>query len=247
MATPRLAAARAGASLTPSPTSSTRRPLACTARTWSTLSCGSSPACTSVIPASAARCPAAPALSPVSSIGLAPVRRVSAMTASERIRSARASTPTGVPSTITTMAVWPVACASAATARAWATAMGVSSSSRTGLPTATCRPLTTARTPRPGTDVKSAAAGTGSPWSCAAARTAAPTGCSPGVLGPGGKPQHLLRAGVADGVDVDDAGMAFGEGAGLVERHPLGVGEVFHHHGGLDQDAVAAGEGDRGQ
>ena len=46
------------------------RPRRCKAWTWVTLSAGSSPACTSVIPTSSANRAAAPALSPVSSTGV---------------------------------------------------------------------------------------------------------------------------------------------------------------------------------
>lgn len=50
IATPTVAAVMAGASLTPSPTTITLAPPASSSRTASTLSCGSSPARTSVMP-----------------------------------------------------------------------------------------------------------------------------------------------------------------------------------------------------
>ena len=73
IAIPRCAAAMAGASFTPSPTSITRWPCSCRARTCATLSAGSSPARTSVMPTSSASRRAARSLSPVSRIGVDPV------------------------------------------------------------------------------------------------------------------------------------------------------------------------------
>jgi hypothetical protein len=75
---PTITAARAGASLTPSPNSSTRCPSACRAATTSSLSWGRSPARTSVMPTPVVSCAAARGLSPVSRAGECPVTDVSA-------------------------------------------------------------------------------------------------------------------------------------------------------------------------
>ncbi|MDT5153442.1 MAG: hypothetical protein QOI01_5175 [Mycobacterium sp.] len=72
------AAASAGVSLTPSPTSNTRRPVLSRSRTALTLSCGSRPARASRMPTSAAKVVAAGGLSPVSSTGVVPVSVVNA-------------------------------------------------------------------------------------------------------------------------------------------------------------------------
>ena len=65
----------------------------------------------------------------------------------------------------------------------------------------------------------------------------------------GGQREHLVagQAGAAQWVHGGEEWGAFGEGAGLVEGDDGGVAELFHDHGGLDQHAVPAGVGDRGQ
>src|SRR5919106_426113 len=78
IAIPRSACARAGASLTPSPTIATTWPCSCRRRTSATLSAGCTSATTSSIPTSEATRLAASRLSPVSRIGVKPRPRSSA-------------------------------------------------------------------------------------------------------------------------------------------------------------------------
>ena len=96
IAMPVPAVARAGASLTPSPASSTRCPAVCRARTASAFSWGRRPARTSLMPTRPARRAAARGLSPVGRTGTDPVRAVMAATveaAAGRSWSAMPSTP----------------------------------------------------------------------------------------------------------------------------------------------------------
>jgi len=69
------------------------------------------------------------------------------------------------------------------------------------------------------------------------------------VLLGGGRPaQHpvvIRRAGECP--DSDDGRRTLGEGPGLIEGDGVGAAEQLHDDGGLDQDAVPAGVGDRGQ
>jgi len=67
-----------------------------------------------------------------------------------------------------------------------------------------------------------------------------------GVLRSSRERQQIIRGPPVCGRrDPGDSRGAFGKGAGLVERDLAGVGEAFHHHGGLDQHPVAAGQSHR--
>jgi hypothetical protein len=70
-----------------------------------------------------------------------------------------------------------------------------------------------------------------------------------GVLRSRGQGEHALPVESRPGQDPDlgQSRSAFGQGAGLVERHQGGGAERLHHDGGLDQDAVTACVGHRGQ
>gem|GEM_PF-4019477 len=121
MATPMSAAARAGASFTPSPTIATVCPPRCSSRTISSLSSGSSDALTSVMPVRAAIACATGALSPVSmTMRLTPTARSSRTicAASARTVSATATTPSTCPSSATSIGVLPAAASSPAAAAA---------------------------------------------------------------------------------------------------------------------------------
>src|SRR5690606_9758978 len=64
-----------------------------------------------------------------------------------------------------------------------------------------------------------------------------------GVFGGGGQPQQLLfgESGTAQRADLGEFWSAVGERAGLVEGDPRGGAQLFHHHCGLDQHAMASG------
>ncbi len=174
MASPRSAVARAAASLTPSPTMATVRPSPCSRRTTSTLSSGSTSAITSSMPTARATASATVRLSPVSSTGVSPRAR-SSRTASALVSlaaSATARTPRARPSQPTVTAVRP---SCSARRRASANSSGSASYNR---PTATSRPSTRPRTPRPGTFSKCSAPGSAPVRFSAPAAIARATGCS---------------------------------------------------------------------
>ena len=62
-----------------------------------------------------------------------------------------------------------------------------------------------------------------------------------------GRGQDLLGGVTRFGRHPGDLRLSLGERAGLVEGHQVGAPDLFHDGGGLDQDAMAAGVGDRGQ
>lgn len=164
IAIPVCAAARAGASLMPSPTTATRCSSVSSSRTAVTLSSGSSSARTSVIPTCCASRTAAAALSPVSSTGSAPVNRVTAATVgadSARTWSVMPRTPIGRYSQSTTTAVCP-RCWSSSTA-AVAAVPSIVGSSAAGEPTWMKWSSIRAATPRPGRAENSSAEGRSRP------------------------------------------------------------------------------------
>ena len=111
MATPRSAAARPAASLTPSPTMATTRPSCWSCLITASLPSGVTPERTSSIPTAAATLTAAPALSPVSSTGVSPsaFSREIASALVGRIVSPTVMTPRTTPSHATTTVVRPAA------------------------------------------------------------------------------------------------------------------------------------------
>ncbi len=121
MAIPTSAAARAGASFTPSPAMATRRPSARNATIRARLSSGKTPARTSSIPKGPATARAVRSLSPVAMMMRKPCACSALIAAAvlSRTGSATATIPASAPSTATNIAVLPVArrvsaCASAA-------------------------------------------------------------------------------------------------------------------------------------
>ena len=71
-----------------------------------------------------------------------------------------------------------------------------------------------------------------------------------GVFGRGGQAQQgvvVAYGRTGKEVDLGQTRRALGQGAGLVEGDDRGAGQPFHDDGRLDQHAVAAGQGDRGQ
>src|SRR6266542_498935 len=179
MAMPRSATARAGASLTPSPTMATLRPWPCSSATLVALSPGRTSAITRSMPSSAAIRSAVARLSPVSITTWTPAWcRVSTAAAEvSRAASAIASRPTARPSTAATTTVCP-----SAASRSRRSASGPSSTpsrriSR-ALPTATRFPSTLARAPWPGTFSKAWATAPPTPSASARRTTASARGCS---------------------------------------------------------------------
>ncbi|CAM5332716.1 hypothetical protein STENM223S_06461 [Streptomyces tendae] len=233
MATPACAAASAGASLTPSPTKSTLRPARSRSRTASTLSSGSRPARTSVMPVASATRAAAAAWSPVSSTGAVPVRAVSAAVAgaaSARRRSVRARVPRR-------------------TAVAGDADGGLGALRGVGSADVHRTPVDHRRHPAAGSgrevvhgrDVQ--LPGTGGAHDRAGQRVLT------GVLGRGGEGEEGILADAAPGRGAygGHLGGALGEGAGLVEGGGVNLAEAFHGDRRLDQDAVPPGVGDGGQ
>ena len=247
MAAPVVAAARAGASLTPSPASSTRgRRPAVRGRRRPCPGAAARPGrrrCRPGRPAAAAR-----SLSPVSSTGELPVRAVirsTAAAAAGRRRSAMPSTATGLPSMVITAAVCPSSSSAATTAVAAVPARG--------------RWRRTADLDPVAADQRGhAASGQRGELGRRRRHEAGVAGRSDDraaqwVLGRvlGGCRQFedlaLVPPAARQYPDLRQPGGALGEGAGLVERDQAGRAGLLHDDGGLDQDAVAAGVGHRGQ
>ncbi len=108
-AMPMSAAARAGASLAPSPTMATTPPLFLNLSICSCLPPGSTPATTSFIPAFSATARAVASLSPVTMTTFTPLETsfCTASAESSFMASAAAKTADGTPSTVITTAVLP--------------------------------------------------------------------------------------------------------------------------------------------
>lgn len=70
-----------------------------------------------------------------------------------------------------------------------------------------------------------------------------------GMPGRRGEAQELVlvKARSFEGTQIGQVRGALGEGPGLGQRHRVDPAEAFRDHGGLDQDAVAAGVGHRRQ
>mmetsp|Transcript_4368 Transcript_4368/g.12600 ORF Transcript_4368/g.12600 Transcript_4368/m.12600 type:complete len:420 (-) Transcript_4368:1542-2801(-) len=184
-ATPTCAAASAGASFTPSPTTATCRPSARRRSTISTLPSGRCPphANVSGMPTSRATAAAAAGLSPDTSSTRMPLccSCFTTDTASGRKLSRkprlpmmpRPSTPTYT--TVSELAALLSLMRSAAEgAMCWADDTTPCTHSRR--PTATARPSTKPRTPSPASVCAPSSCKSGSPWCCAAERTASATG-----------------------------------------------------------------------
>ncbi len=179
IAMPTSAAARAGASLTPSPAMATTWPSACRRRTTSAFCSGSTSATTSSRPRERATACAVTRLSPVSMITRSPSacsRRIASGVLG-LIGSATPSRPTASSPTTRNITVWPSA-RRASTRAASCPASTPSSWSRRGLPRATCLPATVPITPRPVSERKSVTSAGDTPRSAAPARIAAASGCS---------------------------------------------------------------------
>ena len=152
IAIPRSAWASAGASLTPSPTIATLRPLRCSSATLLALSAGSTSAITVSIPSSRPMRRAVAALSPVSMTTCTPCSRRAAMAGRDvgRGASAMPMSATGRPSTATHTVVRPSAAIAARRLPRVPSETPSRAISRV-LPTATRFPSTRAIAPWPGT------------------------------------------------------------------------------------------------
>ncbi len=181
MAMPTSAAARAGASLMPSPTMATVAPPRFRSATWAALSAGSTWAWTRSMPRARPTAPALPALSPLIRWLSMPRSRSAAMaSAAPSLRlspkASRPSTTGGSHCSISQDRVRPSASqAPACRCRSLASA---SSSNRRWLPSARVRPSTSPRMPRPGSAWLAASAGRWMSRSPAASSTARASGCS---------------------------------------------------------------------
>ena len=153
IATPTSACARAGASLTPSPTIATGLPVACRRRIWACFSSGRTSDRTRSMPSWRAMARAVASLSPVSITTSRPRWRSSATAAAALgfSVSAMANTATGRPSMAANTGVLPSAAKPAAAVRSSAAASSPAPT-KSARPTTTRRPLTTALTPWPATD-----------------------------------------------------------------------------------------------
>ena len=180
IASPRSAWARAGASLTPSPTMATTRPSPWRRPITSAFSEGSTSAMTSSMPTSAATARAVVSLSPVSSTGRSP-SALSAATASAEVGltvSATTSTPRTAPSQAATIAVRPCASAACLAASSSAGIATLHSAMNAARPSTTPWPSTTPSTPRPSWLAKPSSAGSVPSSSRAARAIAWAIGCS---------------------------------------------------------------------
>ena len=219
MARPRSAWASAGASLTPSPTIATTRPSACRRRTTSTLSAGRTSAMTSSMPTSAATARAVVSLSPVSSTGRRPSAFSDAIASAELGLTVSATTNTARawPSQPAAIAVWPLASA----ARRAASSSGVrciaESASSAGRPTTSACPSTTPSTPRPSRLAKPSTGGQRAPAAAALAMAWA-IGCSEACSSAPTRRSASSRSTPSASGDLDEAHLAGGHGAGLVEH-----------------------------
>jgi len=179
-ARPRSAAARAGASLTPSPTIATGRPPAWICAMTAALPSGMVPAMTSSMPTAAATARAVASLSPVSRTGCRPSARsrVTAARADGLTVSATATAPRTAPSQPISTAVRPYRSHDNRwSERASGTRMPRSANS-CSRPMMTSCPSTVPRAPSPGSALKPSAWGSGPHSARAAALTAAATACS---------------------------------------------------------------------
>src|SRR5699024_4912314 len=180
IATPTSASARAGASLTPSPTMMTRSPRSRACPTSRALSWGNRPACTSVIPTWLATWVAAAALSAVR-IAMrsmpAFLREVTADAASVRGWSATAIAPSSSSPRVTYTAVIPASSQSRAEAMRSAAAWPGTRCSGS-LPTWTGSPSTIPLTPIPGTTVTLSTGRSAKPCSSPAETIARARWCS---------------------------------------------------------------------
>ena len=180
MAMPTSAAARAGASLMPSPAIATVRPAACNSRTTACFPSGFIPARNSSIPSPEATVRAVSSLSPVSMMIRSPSswRLRTASGVEGLIGSETAISPASRPSTATRITVRPCRWSPSARSSRAARSATPSSASQPRLPISTARPSTLPRAPPPVTESKSATAGTGRFRAAAPATIARANGCS---------------------------------------------------------------------
>ena len=180
MAMPTSASLSAGASLMPSPAIATCRPVARSAFTLATFPSGSTSASTASRPRVLATASAVRRLSPVSITMFSPSSCNSRIASGvvSLIGSATATTPAGLPSTATNIAVLPSCWSLIAMASSGSSPPTPSSRRNAGFPTSTLRPPTLPATPPAVTDRKSTTAVGTIPCSAAPRTMAAASGCS---------------------------------------------------------------------
>ena len=248
IASPRSACASAGASLTPSPTIATTRPSACSSRTTSALSAGSTSAITSSMPTSRRHGVRGRAVVAGQQHGPQPERAAARATASAEVGLTVSATTISsarvAPSQPTATAVRPAAAAVARAASSSAPSGPTSAGGRRGRGGPRRRPrrraLVVGEVVHRRERAELVARG---------ARDRPRDRVLGGVLERAGQPQHLGVA--ARTVDVHERHPAGGDRAGLVEHDRVDAAGGLEHLGALDQEpelcAAAGADQQRGR